>query len=158
MITGELNQWQKVSMFKNDPIWTDVFTWLEKNWSNLPLGDQPLPFGGCIVRVMEYGLKSRNEARFESHLHTIDLQITLEGAEGIEWMPVSKLEVQGEYKPEKDFQFYQTPAAVAGRIDNLVGNYCVLFPGDGHMPQLTVDDIDKVKKLVVKIPAAAVLK
>jgi len=101
---------------------------------------------------MQYDLKSRDLANFESHLHTIDLQLTIVGAEGIEWMPVSNLKKRGSYLEEKDFQFYETPDLSYGKINNMKGAFCILFPEDGHMPQLVVDQNFIVKKLVVKIP------
>jgi hypothetical protein len=82
----------------------------------------------------------------------IDLQLTIVGSEGIEWMPISKLNKRGSYSEEKDFQFYETPKLSYGKINNMKGSFCILFPEDGHMPQLIVDDNTFVKKLVVKIP------
>jgi biofilm protein TabA len=157
MIVGEFKAWRNLPLFTDHPIWTGVFEWLEKNMGTLENGEYPLPFGDCLVRVMTYDLKSRENARFESHINTIDIQMTITGAEGIEWMPVSNLTPSGDYKPEKDFQFYDTPETVPAKVDNMQGNYCILFPGDGHMPQLSVKGFTFTKKLVVKIPAKAVL-
>jgi biofilm protein TabA len=157
MIVGEFKVWRNNSIFADHLIWTGIFEWLEKNISTLENGEYQLPFGDCLVRVMTYDLKDRENARFESHINTIDLQMTIMGAEGIEWMPISNLIPKGDYKEEKDFQFYHTPETVPAKVDNLVGNYCILFPGDGHMPQLLVTGFTFVKKLVVKIPSKSVI-
>jgi YhcH/YjgK/YiaL family protein len=152
MITGLIDDWNSCPIIKSSKIWEQIFNWLQSRWETLEIGDYKLPFGDCKVRVMQYDLKNRDLANFESHLHTIDLQLTIIGAEGIEWMPVSNLKKRGSYLEEKDFQFYETPDLSYGKINNIKGSFCILFPEDGHMPQLVVEQNIFVKKLVVKIP------
>ena len=91
MITGQFNTWKNQTFIKSHPMWSKIFDWLEKNIDTLEIGRYDLPFGKCFVNVMSYDLKSREEANFESHIETIDLQMSLENAEGIEWHPTSKL-------------------------------------------------------------------
>ncbi len=109
-----------------------------------------------FVRVMSYELRARNDARYEHHKHTVDLQYTIRGAEGIEYTPLDLLAPEGDYLSDKDFQFLKTPASGYGRIDNHEGQFCVLWPNDGHMPQLAVEGFTSVRKLVVKIPVTLV--
>ena len=153
MITGLINNWSDCPIIKSNKIWEQIFIWLQSRWETLEIGEYKLPFGDCKVRVMQYDLKNRDSANFESHLYTIDLQLTIIGSEGIEWMPISKLNKRGIYIDEKDFQFYETPKSSCGKINNVKGAFCILFPEDGHMPQLVTEDQNTfVKKLVVKIP------
>jgi biofilm protein TabA len=158
MITGQFKDWKNQTFIDTHPIWEKIFQWLEDNSDTLEIGRYDLPFGECFVCVMAYDLKSREEANFESHLQTIDLQMTLENAEGIEWQPTDLLTPRGEYKGESDFQFYETPLLTYGLIENRVGIFTLLFPEDGHQPQRSVDDYTFVKKLVVKIPTKSVKK
>ena len=109
MITGQFKTWKNQAFIHSHPIWSKIFNWLEKNIDTLEIGRYDLPFGECFVNVMSYDLKSRDEANFESHRETIDLQMSLENAEGIEWHPVIKLIPKGKYKKKSDFQFYKTP-------------------------------------------------
>lgn len=157
MITGQFKEWRNQVFINSHPIWSKIFTWLENNIDTLELGRFNLPFGGCYVNVMSYELKSREEANFESHLETIDLQMSLENAEGIEWHPTSKLIPKEMYKKKSDFQFYETPDKSYGIIENRVGVFTLLFPEDGHQPQRFVDTFTSVKKLVVKIPTKSLI-
>ena len=104
---------------------------------------------------MAYSTKSREVARYESHRETIDLQYTIEGAEGIEVVPTALLRAEGDYDATKDFQFHVTPEIGEARVDNVQGRFCILYPQDAHMPQLRVGDLEQVRKLVVKIPLSA---
>lgn len=156
MITGLLKNWRAVPGLEEHPIWREAFEWIENNAADAEEGITELGEDGYLVRVMSYPLKPRDEAKFESHLRTIDLQFTIKGAEAIEWQPVGDLTAKGEYLAEKDFQFYENPAHAAGRVDNLEGNFCILYPSDGHMPQCEVPGYSEVTKLVVKIPTRLV--
>lgn len=157
MITGQFKEWRNQPFINAHPLWGKIFDWLENNIEALEIGKYDLPFGGCFVNVMSYDLKSREEANFESHLETIDLQISLENAEGIEWHPTSKLIPKGRYKEKSDFQFYETPEKSYGIVENRVGVFTLIFPEDGHQPQRFVDSFTSVKKLVVKIPTKSLL-
>lgn len=155
MIYDQLTNWKKTPGFTGNPVWDSAFTWIEKHAATAELGFHELGLRDIRIRVMEYDLKEREEARYESHLHTIDLQFTIKGAEGIEVIPMDQLKKDGEYLPEKDFQFYELAPRGAARVDNNEGSFCVLFPHDGHMPQLVVPGFSDVRKLVVKIPVAS---
>ncbi len=156
MHADRLCNWRSTGFFSSSPVWISAFEWIEANADSASEGyHHPFPNNSMFVRVMTYDLKSRSEARYEHHKHTIDLQYTIQGAEGIEYTPLHLLSAQGDYLPEKDFQFFDTPAHGYGRIDNHVGHFCVLWPNDGHMPQLRVKRFSWVRKLVVKIPVAA---
>lgn len=157
MITGQFESWKNQVFINSHPIWSKIFKWLENNIETLEIGRYNLPFGECFVNVMSYDLKSREEASFESHKETIDLQMSLENAEGIEYCPISKLIPKGLYKEKSDFQFYETPEKSYGFIENRVGVFTLLFPDDGHQPQRFVDSFTSVKKLVVKIPTNSLL-
>ena len=156
MIAGQLQHWRNHPGFARHPVWTEAFEWIERNAAGSGEGFFPLESEGCLVRVMSYPLKGDDEAKWESHRHTIDLQYTIDGAEGIRVHPVGGLEPQGEYIEEKDFQYHEAPAAESAMVKNLAGHFCVLFPQDAHQPQLHLDGYEAVRKLVVKIPVAAV--
>jgi len=152
MLSDHLQNWRSLPGLASHPVWIAAFEWIEKNASTADEGFYDLGIEGVRVRVMEYPTKSREEARYESHRDTIDLQYTIKGAEGIEVTPTSLLKPEGDYDAGKDFQFYGDPSVSEARIDNVEGRFTILFPQDAHMPQLRVGDIPNVRKLVVKIP------
>jgi biofilm protein TabA len=156
MIAGTIEHWRKHPGLVAHPVWAESFEWIEAKAASSDEGIFPLQSEGCYVRVMSYDLKSRQEANFESHRHTIDLQYTIEYAEGIEVHPVEMLKPCGDYLREKDFQFYETPEAEGSFIYNIKGRFCILFPEDGHQPQRAVTGAKSVRKLVVKIPVSSI--
>lgn len=153
MHTDELSNWRTTNFFSASPIWRSAFEWIETKADLAEEGyHYDFPDGKMFARVMSYSLKDRDVARYEHHIHTIDLQYTISGAEGIEYSPLHLLKNEGDYLQEKDFQFLHTPAKSYGRLDNHAGHFCVLWPKDAHMPQLKVDGFENVRKVVVKIP------
>lgn len=156
MITDTIKNWKTLPGVTAHPVWKAAFEWIEANAETADIGKYDLGVGDAFVRVMEYDLKERGEARYESHLATIDLQYTIKGAEGIEVHAVELLEADGDFLEEKDFQFYSPIGKGRHRVDNVTGNFCILYPQDGHMPQLYVNGFTHVRKLVVKIPVSSV--
>lgn len=156
MISDQLANWASLPGFKQHPIWLEAFNWISSNAHTAETGLHRLSAPDFFVRVMEYNLKEHSQAVFESHLHTIDIQYTIKGAEGIEVMPITMLTPKGEYNLKNDVQLYQSPKRSAGRIDNIAGTFSIFFPPDGHMPQLQIPGHTYVKKLVIKIPVVLV--
>jgi YhcH/YjgK/YiaL family protein len=126
---------------------------MEANAASSSEGDYPLDSPGFLVRVMAYPLKTREEARYESHRRTIDVQYTIEGGEGIEIASLSALQSLGDYCKDKDVEHFKLPDSSIARVENLTGRFTVLFPGEPHLPQLLTGEHKSVRKLVVKIPA-----
>ena len=107
MIADKLNNWKALPGLQTHAVWRAAFEWIEEHAHTSDIGQFDLGVGDAFVRVMEYDLKERGEARYENHQHTIDLQYTIEGAEGIEVHPSEALTPVGEYLAEKDFQFFE---------------------------------------------------
>ena len=107
---------------------------------------------GMFGIVMSYPTKIHADAVLESHEKYIDIQMTIEGAEGIEWFYTSDLEVKDHYDENRDVAFYHYPSRPPAVTTNYAGFFTALWPSDAHMPQLIINDIKNVKKAVVKIP------
>jgi YhcH/YjgK/YiaL family protein len=156
MIYAHITTWRSIPGISTHPAFITAFEWIEANAATAADGFHQLGQEGFYVRVMGYGLKNREEAKYENHRNTIDLQFTIEGAEGIEIAPIGNLTPKNNYSEEKDVEHFETPAPAQrnGTIFNLKNYFTILVPGEPHMPQLKVDGYSEVKKLVVKIPAA----
>lgn len=152
MIHGKVSNWQAVSQLGNHPVFKEAFEWIVENADTAELGFHKLKKCGCSVRIMEYSLKDRAGANFEHHRHTIDLQMVINGNEGIEWAPLDECKLKGDYLEDKDFQFLETPEKTYTFVENREGYFCILFPEDAHQPQRITTDCNFVRKLVVKIP------
>ena len=102
--------------------------------------------------VSEYTTKEVNENGYEAHRHNIDIQYLLKGKEKIACLPLEELSETKPYSEETDAAFYN---AVSGHTPSNLplrsGYFAIFFPQDGHMPCLSVNEPEKVKKVVIKV-------
>lgn len=101
--------------------------------------------------VSEYETKEVNEYGYEAHKEYIDIHYLISGYEKICSLPLEYLQETKAYNKEIDATFF-----VENKVkpqEMLLGNgyFTILFPQDGHMPQLCVKGPERVKKVVVKI-------
>lgn len=102
--------------------------------------------------VSEYTTKEVNENGYEAHRQNIDIQYLLKGKEKIACLPVEELSETKPYSEETDAAFYKAVSDHTPSTLNLCpGCFAIFFPQDGHMPQLYVNEPEKVKKVVVKV-------
>lgn len=101
--------------------------------------------------VSEYITKEINEFGYEAHRDYIDIQYLIYGDEKICCLPLEYLKETKPYNKEIDAAFYEESHVKPQEL--LIGNgyFAILFPQDGHMPQLCVNKPEKGKKVVVKI-------
>lgn len=100
--------------------------------------------------VSEYETKVKNEVGYEAHRKNIDIQYLLKGEERIACLPIEKLKETTPYSEEKDAAFF-TASIQPQEMTIGDGYFAIFFPQDGHMPQLSVDEPNMVKKVVVKV-------
>lgn len=100
--------------------------------------------------VSEYETKPINENGYEDHKKFIDIQYLLKGKERNCCLPIEKLRETKPYREEIDAAFYEAeiPAQELMLGD---GYFAIYWPQDGHMPCLSVDGAEMVKKVVVKV-------
>lgn len=101
--------------------------------------------------VSEYTTKEVNEKGYEAHKEYIDIQYLVSGEEKIGFVPLEYLKETKAYNAEKDVAFYEGIDVKPQEL--LLGNgyFAILYPQDGHMPQLWVDGPGTVKKVVLKV-------
>ena len=100
--------------------------------------------------VSEYETKVKNEVGYEAHRKNIDIQYLLKGEERIACLPIEKLKETTPYSEEKDAAFY-TASIQPQEMTIGDGYFAIFFSQDGHMPQLSVSEPMKVKKVVIKV-------
>ncbi len=101
--------------------------------------------------VSEYITKEVNEYGYEAHREYIDIQHLISGEEKICCSPLEYLKEIKPYNEEKDAAFYKEATVKPQEL--IIGNgyFTILFPQDGHMPQMCVKEPTAVKKVVVKV-------
>lgn len=100
--------------------------------------------------VSKYETKPVNENGYEAHRKYIDIQYLLKGSEKNCCLPIEKLKETKPYTEEIDAAFY-TADIPSQELVLGDGYFAIYYPQDGHMPCLKVGEIEKVKKLVVKV-------
>jgi len=100
--------------------------------------------------VQGYVTKPVEECRFEAHRRYADIQAVFAGREAMGYTQPGGLEVQTPYDGAKDIMFFTTPAGYT-MLKLTAGEFVVLFPGEGHMPQCQSDGPVKIRKVVFKV-------
>jgi YhcH/YjgK/YiaL family protein len=115
---------------------------LEKGRYDLP------DSGGSYALIQEHETKLRTEAKWEAHRKMIDLQFMIRGQELMGYADISRLKME-EYHGGDDYCLGEGDGDWL-RLDEQY--FMILFPQDGHMPSIAVNEPQPVRKAVVKIP------
>jgi len=114
---------------------------------------------GSYAGVSVYETKQARSAWPEAHRRHIDIQVVASGIEWIGYAPLGDQKIHKPYDEERDLIFYDTDPSL---IFMEPGMFAIFFPGDLHMPGIDRNHpggglpSGEVKKIVVKVPLAAV--
>lgn len=154
MIVDRFENWRRLL---RGPAWDRAYDFLMSLRADSPEGETRLDGDAVFARVMAYRTRGPEDAVLESHRNYVDVQTTLDGAEGIEWFPRGSLARKQEYDAERDFELWHRPGPAPARADMFPGMFCVLFPEDAHMAQQIVGETPReIRKAVVKIRVDAI--
>jgi YhcH/YjgK/YiaL family protein len=152
MIVGRLAHWRE--RLAGSAAWRTAFEALERLDGSAPEGETRLDGDDVYLRVMSYATLAADAegTHLEAHRRYVDIQMTLEGGERIDWFPVETLDPKAPYDEARDVQWLRWPGPAPASVDVLPGTFVVLFPEDAHMPKLATGRGDAwVKKVVVKV-------
>lgn len=140
----------KLTVIELEKLYPKIYEFLQNN-NMSTLEEKRYELGdGDYVNVESYNTYDFSVRRYESHKKYIDIQYIIIGEEKIVVKPVSDLHLVEEYCDSRDIAFYNND--VIGRDYMLKeGEMLELFPEDGHMPCISINDSVKVKKAVFKI-------
>lgn len=97
----------------------------------------------------DYQTKPAHEALWEAHRVYQDIHVVLEGSEQVWCSHLQEMSETNEYQQEGDYQLFEGNPAV--KI-NLTPGYFILFnPSDVHKTAVVIDEINSLKKLVIKV-------
>lgn len=156
MIAAALEQWRN---YFTGPIWTTAFEFLERLPVDSPDNDGLVSIQGDELRyrVMTYPTRGPEETTVEAHEQYVDIQMSLQGTEAIDWFELDGLTVRSPYNGENDYALYDRPAHVTGTVVNRPGYFSVYFPEDGHTAQQMVGGaVETVRKVVIKVKLSSV--
>lgn len=156
MIAADLSLWRN---YFTGPTWTAAFEFLEKLPADSPDGDGLTSIVGddLLYRVMSYPTRGMEGTTVEAHEKYVDIQMSLEGTEAIDWFVLDGLEVNSPYNSEQDYALYERPAQPTGTVVNRPRYFSVFFPEDGHTAQKSADGVSEhVRKVVIKVKLSCV--
>ncbi|MDD2286832.1 MAG: YhcH/YjgK/YiaL family protein [Bacteroidales bacterium] len=135
----------------NPKAWQSVYQFMsESNFNNMNEGRYEL---GCEVyaTITDYNTKDISVADYEAHRKFIDIQYVSSGKEYIGLTSLKDIiSIVKPYDEANDIEFFYKPDNNLLLADS--SRFFVFFPTDGHKPCLNVGSVDKVRKVVVKIP------
>lgn len=86
--------------------------------------------------------------KLEAHKKYIDIQVVVTGEEYMGYTNIDNTTVSEEYDEKRDVMFLN------GKVDNVLAtnkNFVIFYPEDAHMPALSVETPQKVKKAIFKV-------
>lgn len=108
--------------------------------------------GGLYANVDEYETKS--EGQFEVHRKYIDIHYVVLGSEVTYVAPMERAgKPVSEYSQDTECAMYAS-AEAADKVVLDPERFCIFFPGQLHMPGITLDKTSRIVKVVVKVPYA----
>jgi biofilm protein TabA len=119
--------------------------------AHLNLGDYKIQNESITANIHEYNTIPQSHTIWENHLHTIDIQFVIDGAEYVMLTSSSSLKERDFYFLEKDREeFHQETEHFHKMLFN-TNNVLVLFPGEVHRPMIQVSKSSIIKKAVIKL-------
>jgi YhcH/YjgK/YiaL family protein len=119
------------------------------DFSEMAPGRYEIEGNDLFVLVQTYQSIPRDQGKWECHREYIDVQYIAEGVEQIGFSNIENLEVETEYNPEKDIEFF---SGDGDYVTLAKGAYAIFFPQDAHKPKLAPNkSADNVRKIVIKI-------
>lgn len=151
MIAAKLADWRH---FFTGPTWTAAFEFLERLPADSPDNDglDSIQGDDLLYRVMSYPTRGPENTTVEAHERYVDIQMSLEGSEAIDWFSRDGLTLTTPYDEKNDYMLFARPDRVTGTVINRPGYFSVFFPEDGHTAQQIVGgEIENVRKVVIKV-------
>jgi len=130
------------------PRFKKAFEYLQKtDFTKVAEGKYEIDGQNIFAIVQEYLSKLPAEGRWEAHRRYMDIQYVVAGEEFIGYANLDSMNA-GEYNEEKDIVFLEGEGSM---IPASAGSFMLLAPQDVHKPQITINEPQKVKKVVVKV-------
>jgi biofilm protein TabA len=109
---------------------------------------------GAFFMISDGRTKVQAETRPEAHARFIDIQYIVKGEERFGMAHAQALAPSEDLMAENDIAFYPAPKGESF-YDAAPGDFLIFFPGEIHRPMGCIAAPADIRKVVVKIPAAA---
>ncbi|MFS0774956.1 YhcH/YjgK/YiaL family protein [Neobacillus sp. 3P2-tot-E-2] len=147
MLKGKLNDLVE-SQILSEKIQSTLLLLKEHDFSAYPAGRHELG-EDLFFFLNEYETKESAACFWEAHQVYLDFHYILEGNENIAVEHIEHQQVKEAYNEEKDATFFE------GDIHSIItmnpGDVMICLPEDSHMAGITLDEKQKVRKVVLKV-------
>lgn len=125
-----------------------VVSYLKNNdISSLPVGRTDIYGDEVFVSIQEFEGKTREEAKLETHIKYIDIQMPISASEELGWRNYDNLFSPSQpYNEADDIAFYADEAT--SYITLQPGDCVIFFPKDAHAPGIASGTL---RKAVIKV-------
>jgi len=139
MILDDLNKFS--NYVDINPLFPLVEEFLKSHdLTKLPLGKTLIAGDDLFVNIVDSPVKSKDEAKLESHNVMIDIQIPISAGEMHGYTPRSALP-EVNYDEKNDISFYKGRAEIYFNLKPT--QFVIYFPHDGHAPAITTTGLRK---------------
>ena len=107
--------------------------------------------GEAFLNAESYMTKPSEEKEFEAHKKFIDVQIVVSGQETIEVADVDDAGFSVT-KPYVHDIVFMNGEVKKNNVELHAGEFCVLYPENAHKPGTNLGGVNKVQKIVIKLP------
>ncbi len=140
------------------PLFQKGFEFLRReDLETLPVGKYPIVGTDCYAIVKDYTTRDVDQCELETHIEYIDIHYVFDGFEYIAYADKSRLTPAshiGEFgKTLTDVDLYEKE--YNNKIFMEKGDVAIFFLNDGHMPHRKALVNSRVRKVIIKIRAAA---
>lgn len=129
-----------------NPQFAKAFDWIRKNCHAAhSLGVKRVEIDGdnIFVNIDSPEMKNADNQVIELHRRYIDIHVPISASETIGWKHSSELVSNlTPYNEEKDFAFYADKPSTYLTLHP--GDFCIMYPTDGHAPIIGKGHIDKL--------------
>lgn len=118
--------------------------------STIPLGRTDLKGDQIFLNHFQYTTAAPSDADlYEAHQQHLDMHVVLSGREALSIAPIETL-TPVEVREQEDSVMYKGNGLTKLALET--GCFALLYPGEGHLPHLLLDDTpSQVDKIVFKI-------
>lgn len=120
----------------------------ENDLSKVENGNYEIDGENLFVSVQDYQSKLESEGKFEAHKKYTDIQFIIKGHERLGYGNISDFAPLSVYDEEKDIEFLVGEGDFAHAKE---GYFLIFMPQDAHMPCISFENSEYVKKAVVKV-------
>ena len=117
------------------------------NLMDLPVGRVEIDGDNVFALVQEYDTKPFNIDMWEAHKTYFDIQFIVQGTEGIKVSRIEDMTPNTKYHEKGDYWLF---SGDGNSLKITANQFAVFGPEDVHQPGISVKNVEKIKKIVVK--------